>query len=441
MRALLLVALVGFGSSAQGQDFSAVDALIEDSLSQIGGGAALLVLEDGDVVHRAGYGTFSPDAVRLTASAAKWISGSVIASLLSDGTLTLDDSLAMFFPGLEGDKRRITVRQLFAHTSGIRGSREAEEAETCISDRSLTLAECADQILAIPLVAEPGTEFRYGGNSMQVAGRVAEIASGETWDALFTTRIARPLRFRRTEYLGDNNPRIAGGMVTTIDEYGALLHMLLDGGIANGQRVLSEDAVAAMLTDQTNGARIVETPFDNYDGYPGLPPSDAIGYGIGVWGERIDTDGTFLEASSQGAFGLSPWIDVERRVAGVLLVQSRLSEVMGTYLEAKRLIRLALNQTPTSTPDTSPSGLALEGVAPSPLRRWGRVTYTLDQPSEIGLRVVDLRGRTVIVLEDGPKASGEHHARLDASDLAAGRYVLILETGARRVTRPITVVR
>ncbi len=63
-------------------------------------------------------------------------------------------------------------------------------------------------------------------------------------------------------------------------------------------------------------------------------------YGVGVWRERIDEASQQLrEASSQGALGFSPWIDVERNLAGVLSVQSSFSRVVPVYLELKKEIR------------------------------------------------------------------------------------------------------
>ena len=46
-----------------------------------------------------------------------------------------------------------------------------------------------------------------------------------------------------------------------------------------------------------------------------------------------------LEATSPGALGFSPWIDVERNLAGVLSVQSSFSRVLPIYLKLKDEIR------------------------------------------------------------------------------------------------------
>ena len=51
-----------------------------------------------------------------------------------------------------------------------------------------------------------------------------------------------------------------------------------------------------------------------------------------MWREKSDV-------SSQGYFGFSPWIDVERNLAGVLSVQSRFGRIMPDYVELKKEIR------------------------------------------------------------------------------------------------------
>lgn len=52
-----------------------------------------------------------------------------------------------------------------------------------------------------------------------------------------------------------------------------------------------------------------------------------------VWRERA------TELSSQGALGFTPWIDVERKLGGVISVRSSFSQIMPDYLELKNEIR------------------------------------------------------------------------------------------------------
>lgn len=101
-----------------------------------------------------------------------------------------------------------------------------------------------------------------------------------------------------------------------------------------------------------------------------------------------------------------------------------------------------LGSAPTSTA-AQPGGtdLRLDGVAPNPIRRTGRVQFALGRPQSIRLSLVDPRGRTVRSLADGAFPAGAHAIQLDATGLAAGTYLLLLSSEAGRETRPVTIVR
>lgn len=256
-------------------------------------------------------------------------------SLVDEGKLSLDDSVSKYLPEFGGEKSGITIRHLFSHTSGL-------PSETrCRNDKRTTLERCAREIAALRLAAPPGEEFFYAGVSMHVGGRVAEVVSGKSWNDLFVERIAAPLGMTQTDFFAygpTQNPRPAGDARSSADEYGRFLHMLLQAGTFNGKRILSEGSVAEMHKDQTRGARIEYTIYEKHEA---LDPNLLLArYGIGMWREKFDTNsGQLQESSSQGYFGFSPWIDVERNLAGVLSVQSRFSRIMPDYLELKKEIR------------------------------------------------------------------------------------------------------
>jgi hypothetical protein len=181
---------------------------------------------------------------------------------------------------------------------------------------------------------------------MQVGGRVAEVAGGASWRELFEQKIARPLGFTCTQYDvfgAPDNPRIAGGATSCTDDYLRFLRMVLQRGVYEGRRVLSPEAVVQLLADQTGGARIASSPYQNYAQLdPSLPLAR---YGIGVWRERVDSGDELETASSQGAFGYSPFIDFKRNLIGVLATTSLLPSVMPAYVELQRIIR---RQIPTA---------------------------------------------------------------------------------------------
>ena len=445
---LLAVLLAACAPPADAQpSFAAVDALIADSLARIGGGAVVRVVRADTVVYERAYGTFATGEAVEIASATKWMSGAVILSLVDSGLLSLDSPLSTFFPGLTGPKRAITVRQLFSHTSGI-VSPEIQ-ATACLTDRTTTLAACADETLARPLRFAPGAGFFYGGGSMQVAGRVAEIASGQPWATLFAERVAGPLGMTGTAYLSATNPWIGGGLVSTAADYTAFLQMVLNGGLHHGQRVLSEASVAAMLADQTGGVEtgavpVLFSPFGRYAGSDPDLPAGALGYGVGVWREQRAPDGALRHASSLGAYGFSPWVDVERRLGGALVVLDDGPDVFPTYLELKRRVAAALDGTTTAeapAPPATPLAVRLDAPRPNPAAGQAAFRFWLPAVARVRLDVVDLRGRHVAALARGEHSAGPHDATLDTAALARGLYVAVLRVDGAVAARRRLVVR
>ena len=322
-------------------DFSAVDQLLEDSVL-VGGangrGYALLLVVDGERVYDRAFGNnYTSDRVVPIASASKWLSGAAIMTLVDDGLLSLDDTLGRWFPEAPAEKQGITIRQLFSLTSGFPGESDYH------GDRSLTLEGAVDSIVQnLELVVRPGRGFIYSGVSMQVAGRIAEIVTGESWDSLFAHRIAEPLGMVATNFDGlgrTDNPQVAGGAQSSAEEYLLFLQMIAAKGVApDGTRILSEESVATMLADQRRGAPIIYTPYGQYRFIDTLLPESA--YGIGLWRETASFDPLPTpDLTSPGAFGFTPWIDVDRNLIGVFSVLSTLQQAAPTIFEMKKRVQ------------------------------------------------------------------------------------------------------
>jgi len=322
------------GPSQASYDLTTIDNILERAASRFGG-CALLLIKDDKVIYRKSFGRFEADRVVPIASASKWLSGALIMTLVDEGKISLDDKVSKYLPEFGTDKSDITIRHLFAHTSGL-----PPEAR-CRNDKRTTLERCAIEIARMKLRAAPGEEFYYGGVSMHIGGRIAEIVSGKSWNELFVETIAAPLAMKQTDFLAygsTDNPRPAGDARSSADDYGRFLQMILQRGSFNGTNILSPTSVVEMHKDQTGSARIAYTIYDKHGA---RDPSLLLArYGVGVWREKlVEGSQQLREASSQGALGFSPWIDVERNLAGVLSVQNSFSRVMPVYLALKEEIR------------------------------------------------------------------------------------------------------
>ncbi|MFN9845778.1 MAG: serine hydrolase domain-containing protein [Planctomycetota bacterium] len=260
------------------------------------------------LLYEQAFGNFTPTTVVPIASATKTLSAAVLMSLVDSNVLTLDDRVGQYLPEWNsGTRATITLRMCFTHTAGMPGTNGA------ISDETITLRQAAQQLATVPLLATPGSEFRYGGVSMQVAGAVCEVASGQSWATLFAQRIAGPLQLTATDFEAfgpTQNPRIAGGARSTLRDFARFMAMLRDGGVANGVTVLSAASVQTLLTAQTVGVPIASSP------HPYLAP-----YGIGIWIDRRDSQGRTLIASGVGALGFHGWVDRAHGLSGTMAVQ------------------------------------------------------------------------------------------------------------------------
>jgi CubicO group peptidase (beta-lactamase class C family) len=315
-------------------------------------GAAVVVQVDGVAVYERFFGNYNENTVVPIASATKTPTSALLLALRDDGLLTLDTPVRTFVPEFNaGPLAQITIRQCVSHTSGLPAT------STAISSDSLTLAQAVQQIATAGLrrtfvpgqglvTTLPGTDFCYGGVSMHVSGRVAEVAAGVPYAQLLSQRILLPSGMPRTAFSPGTlaNPRIAGGLNSTARDYVNFLQMVLDGGVRNGVRVLSQASCQELLTNQTGTLPLTCSPSFIFP---------EARYGVGIWLERTDAQGETTQASGIGAFGFNGWLDPQRRIAGVFMVSAGngFQESGGTAEEVKSLVRQTVDAGPRPIAD------------------------------------------------------------------------------------------
>jgi CubicO group peptidase (beta-lactamase class C family) len=293
---------------------------------------------DGVKVFEHMYGDFSPDLRVPIASASKLVAGVTLFRLMDAGYLTLDSTTGQVL-GWTSDRGAITLRQLMSFTSGL-----APENQ-CTYDSTVTLAECVTTISQAALVAAPGTEFDYGSVHLDVAGRMAEVVTGASWNELFAQEIRDPLGLPADiEYYanplkvtGPDNPLLAGGLVVSMNEYERIVHFVFDKGVWQGNALL--------------GPQIFDT--QTIEPYPdvliGTSPAPSLRYGLTAWLECNTPQTGCHQISSPGAFGFTPWIDRDAGYYAILGMQDMTNSRthFGGQLERqlKPLIVRALQQT------------------------------------------------------------------------------------------------
>jgi CubicO group peptidase (beta-lactamase class C family) len=304
-------------------------------------GAAFLVVKDREVLYSNTFGSYTMDTVFPILSATKWITVSVIMSLVDDGVLALDDPVSKYLPEFrDGKKAQITIRQCLACTSGLTWRVMA------IYRTDMDFAEAVREVAAAPLAADPGAELIYGGTGFHVAGRVAEVAAGKGWHELFEERIAKPLGMTDSVYgsrdpedrqnllpIPASNPWLGGGLITSVKGYATFVQMLLDEGMYDGRRVLSAESVRQMRIDQSREAAITRT----------LHPVKDTHYTLGAWVERVAPDGEARQIRDMGARGFNPWVDYERGYFAIFGTLDQLQRVWGLTTKLEQIIQEKLD--------------------------------------------------------------------------------------------------
>ena len=278
-------------------------------------GLAVVVGKGAREISRVSAGNLGATTALPIASASKWLTAATVLHLVDEGKLSLDEPVSTWLSDVGPEIGGLTLRQLLAQTSGIANSQNA------VLTRGMTLAQAAKAIGSVKLAQAPGTTFVYGGPGFQVAGAVVEAATGQSWEEVFQSRIARPLGMKDTHWAyldlstgtpvlieDSRNPILQGGVKSTAEDYMHFLEMLAGGGSYRGKVILSRSAVQAMHTDQTAKATMTPT---------GAALLENAHYGLGNWCELWDDQGRCARDSSVGAWGVYPWIDHKSGVYGI----------------------------------------------------------------------------------------------------------------------------
>jgi CubicO group peptidase (beta-lactamase class C family) len=128
-------------------------------------------------------------------SVAKQFTAAALVILARDGVLSLDDDITKWVPEARGFGKRITIRQVLSHTSGIPDRYYLHEMEgRPAGEVNHPNAEVLDIVSRLrDLNFDPGDDYLYSNTGYVIAVAVAERASGKSLQQLTEERIFRPL--------------------------------------------------------------------------------------------------------------------------------------------------------------------------------------------------------------------------------------------------------
>ncbi|MEP5938560.1 MAG: serine hydrolase domain-containing protein [Erythrobacter sp.] len=307
----------------------------------------------------------------------KPVTGMATMMLIEDGLLTLDQPVADILPAfaemrvlkqadgpldetVAADKP-ITIRHLLTHTAGLgyditsKGPLLDEYRRLGITSGQFSrfpipgfppvtsaegLEEWSDRLATLPLIAQPGAIWSYSA-SIDLLGRVIEVASGQAFDEFLQTRMFDPCGMDSTYFqvpqseigrLTDNYGILAGnplpvdpgvasiyldkppviwggsGMVCSPRDYDRFQKMLVNGGVIGGKQIMQEETV------RVGTSNILPEGVD-------LSGSWVKGQGMGAGGRSVGTTYGW-----GGAAGTLSSVDMASKLRAGLYVQYAPSE-------------------------------------------------------------------------------------------------------------------
>jgi D-alanyl-D-alanine carboxypeptidase len=175
----------------------ASEARVFDRLSSEGFSGSVSVHQGGRVLLERGAGQanvlspFELDTKVDIASIAKPITALAIVKLSEHGKLRIDDPLGKWFPEAPADKRKITLRQMLNHSSGL------VDIPPGMSDYHRTSEpEMQRRVFAEPLDFPPGSKNSYSNSGYNLLGMIVEKASGRPLFQYLEAEIFRPAQVR-----------------------------------------------------------------------------------------------------------------------------------------------------------------------------------------------------------------------------------------------------
>jgi CubicO group peptidase (beta-lactamase class C family) len=312
-------------------------------------GAVSLVAYRGAIVHWEAVGfrsledrqPMTRDTLFAIASMTKPIVATGLMILVDRGEICLDEPIATYLPEFkklklpdgQPPKSPPTVRQLLTHTSGLHPDQQMHG----------NLAETVRYLASQPLRFEPGTQWAYGPG-LTVAGRIIEVVSGKELEKFLQDEIFQPLGmvdttfhpspeqqkrlaklYQKNRQTGDLVPaehwlinlsptapaNPSGGLFSTAKDLVRFHQAILDGGILGTQQILREELTLEMRRIQTEQLTT------------GFTPGNGWGLGVCIVHQpqgvtAMLSPGTFGHG---GAFGTQGWIDPERKMIFILLIQ------------------------------------------------------------------------------------------------------------------------
>jgi CubicO group peptidase (beta-lactamase class C family) len=238
----LLLVLVA--ATAPADTLGRVDELVRAEMARERvPGVAVAIVDHGDVVKAEGYGLANvenevpvrPDTIFQSGSLGKQFTAATVMTLVEEGKIGLEDSIAKYFPEAPEAFHAIKVRHLLTHTSGIPDYTEG----TVDLKRDYAEDELVRMAFALKLEFAPGARWNYSNTGYLVLGALVRRASGRFYGDVLRDRVFAPLGMKTARIISEEDIvphraagyRLVGGELKNQEWVAPKLNTTADGSL------------------------------------------------------------------------------------------------------------------------------------------------------------------------------------------------------------------
>src|SRR5688572_25627258 len=169
--------------------------------------AAFAVIRGNDTLAYGAHGLANVEAWRAPTATTIYQIGSItkqftsaaIMKLVDQGRVKLDDDLSKYVPQFPLQGKKVSIRQLLNHTSGIHSYTSSPAWAKTWND-ALSPDAIVRFVAADTFDFAPGTAYRYNNTGYVLLGMVIEKASGQKYANYLDAQFFKPLGLRQTSY-------------------------------------------------------------------------------------------------------------------------------------------------------------------------------------------------------------------------------------------------
>jgi len=359
-------------SEPRSLDVASIDEYVQGRLAGTAiPGAAIAMTRGDEVIHIRGYGhdsrggAVTGETPFRIASLSKSFTALAVMQLVDAGRVTLDDTVVSHLPEFHPADPRgaaITVRELLDQTSGL-ADREVHDLSRT---QPRTLAEATEMLSTAHLVAAPGSEFNYHNPNYQVAARLVEVVSGETFADYLQGHVFAPAGMGHSVTTNTDTEPVDGLANGHVIAYRTAIALPAPGDFAGGAGgVVSTAAdMAQWLIVQGNagasadGSRIVSAASMSEMHGASAPNGYALGWdtvGPARTPTRLEHNGSVLTFSAFEAI-------IPSSGYGLAIMFNSSSGLLTDQMSIYYGILNLIEGTPPASPAPARSAAALDGV-------------------------------------------------------------------------------